>query len=53
MVVVPKLLYPKGYAVTAIGADVTSRPCAPTLTLRNRAGAGSVSVHIVPSTICR
>ncbi len=53
VVVVPKLRYPSGYAVTATGADVTSRPCAPTLTLRNRAGATSVSVHIVPSTICR
>jgi endoglycosylceramidase len=53
VVVVPKLLYPHGYAVTATGADVTSRPCAPTLTLRNRTGAPAVSVKIVPSSICR
>jgi endoglycosylceramidase len=53
VVVVPKLRYPSGYAVTVTGADVTSRPCAPTLTLRNRAGATAVTVHITPSTICR
>ena len=52
VVVVPKLRYPTGYAVTVSGADVTSRPCAPTLTLRNRPGATSVSVHIVPATTC-
>jgi endoglycosylceramidase len=52
VVVVPKLRYPTGYAVTVSGADVTSRPCAPTLTLRNRPGATSVSVHIAPSPTC-
>ena len=47
---VPKIRYPSGYTVTAVGADVTSRPCAPAVTLRNRPGASTVSVHIAPST---
>jgi endoglycosylceramidase len=49
VVVVPKLRYPTGYAVTVAGADVTSRPCARTLTLRNRPGATAVSVRITPA----
>ena len=49
---VPKLRYPTGYAVTAVGADVTSRPCASAVTLRNRPGAASVSVKIVPASNC-
>jgi endoglycosylceramidase len=49
---VPKLRYPSGYAVTAVGADVTSRPCANAVTLRNRSGAASVSVKIVPASVC-
>jgi endoglycosylceramidase len=49
VVVVPKIRYPSGYRVTATGADVTSRPCAPTLTLRNRSGATTVAVHVTPS----
>jgi endoglycosylceramidase len=49
---VPKLRYPGGYVVTAVGADVTSRPCASTLTLRNRPNAATVSVRITPGP-CR
>ena len=48
-VVIPKLSYPAGYAVTAVGAVVTSRPCAPTLTLRNQPGATVVTVRVTPS----
>jgi endoglycosylceramidase len=48
-VVVPKLRYPDGYAVTAVGAAVTSRPCAPTLTLRNQPGATTVTVRVTPA----
>ena len=50
VVKVPTRTYPTGYAVTVTGADVTSRPSAPTLTLRNRPGATTVSVRITPST---
>ncbi len=49
VVTVPKRSYPTGYAVTAVGADVTSRPCAPILTLRNRPGAKTVSVRVTPA----
>jgi endoglycosylceramidase len=48
VVVVPKLRYPAGFSVTVTGADVISRPCAPTLALRNRPGAATVSVHVAP-----
>ena len=48
--VIPKRRYPGGYAVTAVGAAVTSRPCAPTLTLRNRPGATAVTVRVTPAT---
>ncbi len=53
IVTVPKLRYPTGYTVTAVGADVTSRPCSLAVTLRNRPGAPSVSVHITSATNCR
>jgi endoglycosylceramidase len=46
---VPKRSYPSGYSVAAVGADVTSQPCAPTLTLRNRPRATTVSVRITAS----
>ena len=49
-VVIPKLRYPAGYAVTAVGATVTSRPCAPTLTLRNQPEATAVAVRVTPSS---
>jgi endoglycosylceramidase len=48
-VVVPELRYPTGYAATATGADVTSRPCAPTITLRNRPGATAVTLRVIPA----
>ena len=50
VVTVPKRRYPTGYTVTVVGADVTSRPCAPTLTLRNKPGADTVSVRVAPSS---
>jgi endoglycosylceramidase len=53
VVVVPKLRYPEGYEATVTGAEVTSRPCAPTLTLRNRPGAETVTVRLTPTTTCR
>ncbi len=46
---VPVRSYPAGYAVTAVGAHVTSDRCASTLTLRNMPGATTVSVRVVPS----
>jgi endoglycosylceramidase len=49
---IPTRSYPTGYAVTATGADITSPPCAPTLTLRNQPGATTISVHVTPSTSC-
>jgi endoglycosylceramidase len=52
VVTVPKLRYPSGYAVTAVGADVTSRPCAPAVTLRTRPGATAVSVRVTRGS-CR
>lgn len=50
VVKVPNRRYPTGYAVTAVGADVTSPRCAPILTLRNHPGASTVSVRVTPST---
>ncbi len=52
VITVPKLRYPTGYAVTADGADVTSHRCSRAVTLRNRPGAPSVSVHIAPAADC-
>jgi endoglycosylceramidase len=59
LVSVPRLQYPDGYTVTVSGAHVTSRRCAPTLTLRTdgrraaEAGeAGKVTVHITPGGTC-
>ncbi len=49
IVAVPQRRYPDGYAVTAVGADVTSRPCASTLTLRNQANTSTVSVTVTPA----
>jgi endoglycosylceramidase len=51
-VVLPKLRYPLGYSVQASGADVVSKPCAPTLALRTRPGVQSVSVTVTPSNAC-
>ncbi len=42
--------YPHGYSVVARGADVTSRRCAPVLTLRNHRGATTVYLRVTPST---
>ena len=50
VVAVPKRRYPGGYAVTAVGAEVTSRPCAPTLTLRNQPRVTTVEVQVRPAT---
>jgi endoglycosylceramidase len=52
VVAVPQRSYPSGYAVAVVGADVTSRPCARELTLRNQPGVGTVSVRVTPSP-CR
>ena len=49
VVVVPKLAYPAGYRVEVTGAEVTSRPGADRLTLRNDRRAGEVVVRIVPA----
>ena len=49
-IAVPARSYPTGYAATVVGADVTSKPCASTLTLRNRPGAQVVSVRVVPAS---
>jgi endoglycosylceramidase len=45
-IAVPARSYPTGYAVTVLGADVTSKPCASTLTLRHRPGAEVVWVRV-------
>ena len=50
VVMVPQRRYPGGYRVTALGADVTSLPCAPVLTLRNHPGVSAVSVRVTPAT---
>jgi len=50
VVAVPSRSYPGGYAVTVVGADVTSRPCASMLTLRNKPGVDIVSVRVMPSS---
>lgn len=47
---VPARSYPTGYAVTAVGAVVTSPPCSSTLTLRNQPGATTVVFRITPAT---
>ena len=44
----PKRQYPQGYTVQARGAIVTSKPCAEALTLRTRARAREVTVHVTP-----
>jgi endoglycosylceramidase len=51
-IAVPAARYPSGYTVTVDGAVVTSRPCAPTLRLRNLAHADTVSVHITRAAAC-
>lgn len=48
VVSVPARHYPDGYVVTVEGAEVTSTPNAPLLTLRASPGATSVSVEITP-----
>ncbi len=53
IVAVPRRRYPDGYAVTAVGADVTSGPCASTLTLRNQANASTVSITVTPASCPR
>jgi hypothetical protein len=45
--------HPEGYEAAVTGAEVTSRPCAPTLTLRYRPGAETVTVRLAPTTTCR
>ncbi len=49
-VVVPARDYPDGYAVQVTGGRVTSRPCAPLLTLATAAGVTSVQVKVTPGT---
>ena len=51
-VAVPARTYPTGYAVSVIGADVTSKPCASTLSLRARPGATAVWVRVTRAS-CR
>jgi endoglycosylceramidase len=53
VVSVPTLRYPSGYAVTVTGATVTSSPCASTLTLRNDPRATTVTVQVVPASMCK
>lgn len=48
LVSVPHRQYPDGYTVEVSGARVTSKPCAPQLTLRTRRLAQSVAVRITP-----
>jgi len=47
---VPVRSYPTGYAVTAVGAIVTSPACSPVLTLRNEPAATTVVFRVTPST---
>jgi endoglycosylceramidase len=47
---IPARSYPTGYAVTVVGAHVTSHRCTSTLTLRNMPHASTVSVEVTPST---
>jgi endoglycosylceramidase len=49
---VPPRSYPTGYKVSAVGAVVTSQPCAHILTLRNQPDATTVSVKITPAAHC-
>ncbi len=49
---IPTLIYPNGYSVQVQGARVTSRPCAPTLTVAARFGAPAASVHVTPGGTC-
>lgn len=49
VVSIPELQYPDGYRVEVRGATVTSAPCAETLTLRSRPGAGEVTLRVVPA----
>jgi len=41
--------YPNGYSVVVVGAEVTSRRCAPVLTLRNHPRASAVYVRVTPT----
>lgn len=52
VVSVPELRYPDGYTVEVSGARVTSRPCAPTVTLRNLPRSSQVTVRILPGGGC-
>jgi len=49
VVSVPARHYPDGYGVAVEGAEVTSAPNAPLLTLRASPGATSVSVELAPA----
>lgn len=49
---VPSLRYPAGSTVTAVGARVVSRRCAPVLLLRTDPHAASVSVRVAPGGGC-
>jgi endoglycosylceramidase len=45
-VAVPTRAYPSGYAVSVIGAELTSKPCASIISLRNRPEATAVWVRV-------
>jgi endoglycosylceramidase len=49
---VPAAVYAGGYVATVTGARITSRPCAPVMTLQNLPGATTVSARVTPGA-CR
>jgi endoglycosylceramidase len=48
----PALTYPKGYTATVTHGTVTSKPCAPLLSVQATPGASSVSVEMKPGGTC-
>ncbi len=51
-IVVPKLDFPTGYSVSAIGATITSSKCSPLLTLSQTYVSSNLSVTVSPSNSC-
>jgi endoglycosylceramidase len=52
VVQIPKRSYPAGYEATVVGAEVTSKRCAPVLTLHNHRDATAVTVKVTPEHNC-
>ena len=50
---IPVSAYPRGYAVSANGAVVTSKPCAAVLTVAQRPGNNRASVRVTAGSGCR